>query len=322
VARVRDGGHQAEFVADHVRRLLQRGYKPTEIAVLYRAHYHAMDLQLYLTRASVPYIITSGVRFFEQAHVKDVCALLRILYNPGDELAFLRLMELFPKVGEKTARKIWDKLGGRFDANDPARRKLLHDCLPPLAQAIWKDIEPICIAYYADNLAEDPGEVIHQFLKAYYQRHAMNTFDNYERRVEDLEELILFTTKFESVEQMLSEIALLTNLDAEAAQDATLQDRSVRLSTVHQAKGLEWRAVILIWVAEGMFPSPRAIAESPDNEAEERRLFYVAITRAKDDLVVCIPTWRKMGDGGVMPVTPSRFIREIPTTLYDERHIR
>lgn len=322
VAHLRDGEHQSAFVTDHINRLLQEGYKPSEIAVLYRAHFHAMELQLNLTRTRIPYVITSGVRFFEQAHVKDVCSLLRILHTPGDELAFKRFLQLMPKVGEKTAHKIWIKLGRTFAATDPAQRKLLRTLLPSLAAAVWKDIEPICKALVDEHLEDDPGEVIQRFIQTYYERYALNSFDNFERRLEDLQELVLFTAKFESLTQMLNEIALLTNLDTEAAATGASPEKAVRLSTVHQAKGLEWRAVILIWITEGMFPSSRAMAESPEAEAEERRLFYVAVTRAKDNLVICVPSWRRMRDQGIMPVSPSRFVTEIPPRLYLDRNIR
>ncbi len=130
--------------------------------------------------------------------------------------------------------------------------------------------------------------------------------------------MILNNDNLETIEQCLSDIALLTNLDAEAESLSPAERNAVRLSTVHQAKGLEWPVVIIIWATEGMFPSSRSMNESEQGEAEERRLFYVATTRAKDELVLCAPEVRRMRDGGVMYCLPSHFIDESPYRFYLE----
>jgi DNA helicase-2/ATP-dependent DNA helicase PcrA len=318
VARVRDGERQGVFIAAEIRRLLRNGYRPADIAVLYRAHFHALELQMVLTRAGIPFVITSGARFFEQAHIKDVCALLRLLQNPGDELAFKRLLALLPKVGPRTADRVWEQLGRRFRAALAEDRRQARAALPKMALNVWDEIEPLLAAYRGESLAQNPAEIIRRFLNMYYERYASNTFENFERRLEDLQELANFTTRFASVEQFLSEVALLTNLDAETANDSGAPRNAVRLSTIHQAKGLEWGAVFVLWVTEGLFPSARAIAEAPDMEAEERRLFYVAVTRAKDELFFCVPEVRRSGEGKLMHAYPSRFLREIPPALLQE----
>ncbi|MFC1451872.1 ATP-dependent helicase [Verrucomicrobiota bacterium] len=316
--RVRDGGQQARVVLEEIRVLKRNGFKPCDIAVLYRAHFHAMELQMELTREQLPYVITSGMRFFEQVHIKDVCSLVRILENPGDGLAFTRLLCLLPSVGEKTAASAWSKLGMRFLAADPGQREKVASCLRPAARPQWKEIERICEAYGEEGLSEDPGEVIHRFTKEFYAAHAANVFENADQRLEDIDELVNYTTRFDSAGQFLSEVALMTNLDAEDEKVRTEGTGAVRLSTVHQAKGLEWPAVIVIWATDGMFPSSRSMNESEEGEAEERRLFYVAVTRAKDELCLCAPEIRRMRDGGVMYCTPSRFIEEIPPDLLRE----
>jgi DNA helicase-2/ATP-dependent DNA helicase PcrA len=310
LAILRDGGHQARYVVEQVQRLRREGRAWRDMVVLYRAHYHAMELQMELARARIPYTVTSGVRFFEQAHVKDVCCLLRILHNPGDELAFARLLSLLPGVGGKTAEKIWRALGGRFETHDAGQRQALHDRLPAAAQLRWKVIEPILEKYEAE-LKEDPAEIVFQFSKAFYDQYALDTFDDYERRMEDLQETMNFIADFESTEEFLNEVALVTNLDAEADRLDGIAKDSLRLSTVHQAKGLEWNTVFVLWASDGMFPSNRAITESGDDE-EERRLFYVAVTRAKDELFLCAPAARRAPDGGTQFFAPSRFIAEIP----------
>jgi DNA helicase-2/ATP-dependent DNA helicase PcrA len=320
IARLRDGDHQARYVVELLRNFKRDGYRPRDIVILYRAHYHAMELQMALTRARIPHNITSGIRFFEQAHVKDVLALLRVLSSAHDALAFERLLCLLPGVGEVTVRKLWIKLGESFDASDSTMRTALSEALRPAARARWATIVPVVEAYYRAGLSVNGGEVVQRFLDAFYANHAATTFDNPDARVDDIRELALHFGRFENVEQCLSDIALLTNLDAEA--DAAVDNaESVRLSTVHQAKGLEWPVVIVLWMTDGMFPSQRSLNESGDGDAEERRLFYVAATRAKDELVLCVPEVRRSRDGGVFYCKPSRFIDELPHEVAQTRRI-
>ncbi|MFH0909791.1 MAG: UvrD-helicase domain-containing protein [bacterium] len=316
IARLRDGDQQAAYVIDRIRSLRAQGYRMKDMVVLYRAHFHALELQLLLARERIPYIITSGMRFFEQAHIKDVCSLLRLIVNPGDGLAFSRLMEMFPKMGPKTAAKVWDLLDRRFDPRNAEQRVRLAGAMPAAARQVWLKIAPILEAYEADSLADDPGEIIHRFVQAFYDEYAVETFDNYDRRVEDIQELILFTSRFENLEAFLSEVALLTNVDAEEEPGAAV-DEAVRLSTVHQAKGLEWGVVFILWLSDGMFPSARSMVDR-SGEAEERRLFYVASTRAKDELYLCVPALRRARDGGVQYYAPSRFVLELPERLLQE----
>ncbi len=315
LAKMRDGSVQARYVIEKARELGRRGIPYSEICVLYRSHFHAMELQMELARAQMPYVVTSGVRFFEQAHVKDVCTVLRLLVNPSDELAFTRLVEMFPKVGKKTSHKIFRKLGGRINLQRPETHEELIAALPAAARDEWGKIKDVFLAYREENLSNDPGEIIFRFNKAFYKEYMVENFDNHKFRQEDLDGLIDFTVKFESTEAFLSEIALLTNLDADSGKaPSEEEDRdSIRLSTVHQAKGLEWKAVFVLFVNEDMFPSKKSIEESGD--AEERRLFYVAVTRAEDELFICSPMVRRQRDGGMIFLDPSRFIAEIPEDL-------
>jgi DNA helicase-2/ATP-dependent DNA helicase PcrA len=312
LARMRDGSTQARYIIEEVRRLVRDGVSASECCVLYRSHFHAMELQMELAREQVPYVVTSGVRFFEQAHIKDCCSLLRLIANPADGLAFSRLLELFPKVGVKTAQKIFTKLGGRVNMLHTETLEQLGSMLPAAAQESWQAIKPIFVAYREEKLEEDPGEVIFRFNKAFYGAYMVDTFDNHKFRSEDIDGLIDFTVKFESVENFLAEVALLTNLDTDAAAQAeqTADEHILRLSTVHQAKGLEWKAVFVLFVNEEMFPSKKTVEEQGDSE--ERRLFYVAVTRAEDHLYLCAPMVRRQRDGGIQFLDPSRFIEEIP----------
>jgi DNA helicase-2/ATP-dependent DNA helicase PcrA len=310
VVRLRDGEEQARYVTDLILRLRREGIPLSEIAVLYRAHFHALDLERCLPRAHVPYVIVSGIRFFEQAHIKDVCSLLRLMQSKTDELAFSRLLRLLPGVGERTVAKLWQMLGNTFDIRSASQRKLVSKGLRPASRDRWEQIAALAPPGKEDV---DGEEIIRGFVEVFYKDHLIKSYENFDRRLEDVAALAEDVTKFESVEGFLSDVALLTNVDAAGDGAETEPEESVRLSTVHQAKGLEWSAVIILWATEGMFPSSRALQDSPDGDAEERRLFYVAITRAKDELFVCVPEVRRMRDGGVMYCEPSRFVDEIPS---------
>ena len=320
VVHVRDGEQQSRYVVERVNQLLRNGYKLKDIVVLYRSHFHSMEVQMQLARARISYEVTSGVRFFEQAHIKDVCTLVRLLVNPSDELAFTRLMELFPKVGKKTAYKIWRKLGERWDMADAEYRKVLRDALPKAAMPLWEDIDKGVEFQDVATFMADPGELVYRFVKHFYGEYIVETYDNAQHRLEDIDELVDFTGKFESAESFLSEMALYTNLDAEEEAIHPMDEGKLRLTTIHQAKGLEWNAVIILWMTDGMFPSTRSLNES-DTLAEERRLFYVATTRAKNELFLCIPEIRKKHDGGVIVYEPSRFIQEVDPALLEEEYI-
>jgi DNA helicase-2/ATP-dependent DNA helicase PcrA len=317
VSRVRNGEEQAFYVIDRIHRLRSEGYKLSQIAILYRAHFHAMELQLELSRQRIPYVITSGMRFFEQAHIKDVCSIIRILNNTRDGLALSRLLELLPKLGPKSSARILEALGGRPNLTDPDTLARLGGLLPLAARKVWGRIGDICAAYRDERLAEDPGEIIHRFVKAFYDQYAIETFENYDRRIEDIDQLVDYTARFETAEAFLSELALLTNLDAEQDDPHADPLDAVRLSTIHQAKGLEWDVVFVLWLADGMFPSNRSMNDTA-GESEERRLFYVATTRAKDVLHLCVPALRRTRDGGVQYFGPSRFVMELPGRLTRE----
>ena len=320
VVSPRDGSEQARFIIEKAQLLKREGIALSDMCILYRAHFHAMELQMELNRASMAYVVTSGTRFFEQAHIKDVCTLLRILANPGDELAFTRLLELFPKVGKKTSLKIFRKLGGRANLQRKEVCMQVEAALPAAARESWKLIEPVFLAYRDENLDSDPGEIVYRFNKAFYNEYMVENFENAKYRAEDIDGFIDFTAKFETVEAFLSEIALQSNLDSEdnAASDDEPAD-AIRLSTIHQAKGLEFKAVFILFLCESMFPGQKAVEESGDSE--ERRLFYVAVTRAEDHLFLCSPAVRRQRDGGVIPLETSRFVREIPPQLLQKSNV-
>jgi len=309
-----DGEWQAKFVVSVINEMLASGYKPSEIAVLYRAHFHSMELQLELTKVKLPYFVVSGPRFFEQAHIKDVMSIPRIISNPCDKTAFLRFIMLFGGIGERTAEKIWETLGGKFLINDDKYTSFVKEKLREDRNEWEKIITKISSLSHNLNNITEIGNLIDEFVRVFYDKYAVNTYEDAERRIDDIYELITYSRRFDTLDAFLSDTALMTNLDAETDPGDKKHTHSIRLSTIHQAKGLEWRAVIVLWLVEGMFPSSRSLEEGKDDE-EERRLFYVAVTRAKDDLCLCVPYIREMKGGGIMFCRPSRFISEIPQDL-------
>ncbi len=322
VVHLQDGDRQADYVASQIAMLRREGYKLSDMAILYRAHYHALEMELMLKRSQIPYFMTSGMRFFEQAHVKDACCMLRLYRSKSDELAFARIAQWLPGVGQKTAEKVWSKLGGTFNATDPDAQQFVADTLPAAARTGWKKIAAIWSTAEKETHTRVPGDILSMFLSGFYEAYAVNAFDNFEKRLEDIQGLIQYLGKFKDIDEFLNEVALFTNLDAESdSMDETEQD-AIRLSTVHQAKGLEWPVVFILWLAEGLFPSGRSIADSAEGELEERRLFYVAVTRAKDELRLCVPAMRINRDGSPAFYTPSRFVKEIPPKLVETSKLK
>ncbi len=314
-----DGKAQAQEILRLVREYREMGYRYSDMAVLYRSHFQSIDVQMAFARMHVPHRITSGIGVFEQLHTKDVLAYLRLLVNPRDELSFMRLMGLLPGVGEKSAKKFWDKLGGMFDGRLQSDREALEGLLGAKAKPSWQQISS-AFSRAGDHLErEETGKVVEDFCEYFYSGHLHREFEGEEAddRLDDIKELAAQIAASESgLEGFLADVALLTNLDVRRNDPDT--DR-VTLSTVHQAKGMEWPVVFVPWLSEGMFPSQKAAEEGRMDE--ERRLFYVAVTRAKDQLHLFSPTIRKTPDGGMFPVNPSMFVTEIPDSLVNRRRL-
>ncbi len=307
-----DANQQAQFVAQRILELRDEGVPLNEIAVLYRAHFHAMELQMELTRRNIPYVITSGLRFFEQAHIKDVSCFLKIAINPHDEVAFKRIVRLLPGVGGATADKLWRELHGK---TLPAS----HPAVPKKAAAEWKQMAGV---FAALRSCEVPDEMIEHVVDGFYSDYLKAKYPNARAREEDLRQLALFAAQFKSTEEFLSQLALLTNLEADDANlISETEQEFVRLSTVHQAKGQEWKAVFVIGLCDGMFPLSRSL-DNLEGEEEERRLFYVAVTRAKDELWLVYPLFRQLGGDAGGFQRPSRFVAELPKAHYQELTVR
>jgi DNA helicase II / ATP-dependent DNA helicase PcrA len=324
VVALNDGGEQAQFVAQRVLELRDEGIELNEIAVLYRAHYHAVELQLELSRRGIPYQITSGIRFFEQAHIKDVAAFIRFVANPRDEVAFKRMVRLLPGIGGKSAENLWR--GWEESLNKNAVIVFWSERLLPLpvgarAKRSWQQLADTLDEIAPNGQPKQPTEMIMSIVEAIYDDYAKATFANYDLRKEDLNQLAGFARQFKDIHEFLSQLALISNVDAEPAVNQAGDTEAVNLSSVHQAKGLEFYAVFVIWLTDGMFPSTRSL-DTREAIEEERRLFYVAITRARDELYLTYPHMRLNAGYGDMFQRPSRFLKEIPTSLVEDWNVR
>ncbi len=321
---INDGNDQAQFVAQRILELRDEGVELNEIAVLYRAHYHAVELQLELSRRGIPYQITSGIRFFEQAHIKDVAAFIRFVANPRDEVAFKRMAKLLPGIGGKSADNLW-RVWEKTLTENPVivswNERMIGMPVSARARKPWQQLVDTLdeIAPHGQPIA--PTEMITSVIEAIYDDYAKANFANYELRREDLNQLAAFARQFRDANEFLSQLALISNVDAEPAVPQTNDQEAVNLSSVHQAKGLEFHAVFVIWLTDGMFPSSRSL-ETRDAIEEERRLFYVAITRAKDELYLTYPHMRLNAGYGDMFQRPSRFLKEIPNQLVEDWNVR
>jgi DNA helicase-2/ATP-dependent DNA helicase PcrA len=307
---------QAAYVAQQILELNRQGLEFREMAVLYRAHFHSMEIQLELTRRGIPFEVTSGLRFFEQAHVKDVAAFLKFALNPSDETAFRRMVRLLPGVGEKTADSLWNVVKAGAASAAPFGEVLRMAKPPARAAKVWEQLAATLDEIAPERQPIAPDRAIETVMEAVYEDYMKAEFANYENRREDLRTLTGYARQFSSLEEFLAQIALLTNVDGAGARQDTDTDRVV-LSSVHQAKGLEWRAVFVIWLTEGMFPGSRSL-EKPDSLEEERRLFYVAITRGRDHLHLCYPLIRLNSGYGEPFQRRSRFLAEIPGHLLEK----
>jgi ATP-dependent DNA helicase UvrD/PcrA len=345
-----DAAQQSAFIAQRVLELHEEGVSMNQVAVLYRSHFHALELQLELTRRQIPFSITSGIRFFEQAHIKDATAYLKLVTNPRDEIAFKRLAQLHPGIAAKGAEKLWKifsaetdhfqhsdlnkkaesgkaESGNKSESPDVVSYKnpvatALETCAPHVgkkAAVPWAQF----VATIAQLEEEkSPSKMLRIVMDAGYDDYLKESYDNYERRIEDVQQLAEFAYQFGTANEFLTQLALLTNIEAE--EDNPKDDRErIRLSTIHQAKGLEFDAVFVIMLCDGLFPSTRSI-DSDEGVEEERRLFYVAVTRAKNELYLSYPLIRA-GFGqsaGDSMQHPSRFLSEIPKDLVNEWNLR
>jgi DNA helicase-2/ATP-dependent DNA helicase PcrA len=321
VVPCQDAFQQAEFVAGHVLNLREEGYDLKDIGILFRAHNNAIELELEFKRRGIPYQMRGGLRFFEQAHIKDVLSHLLVVFNPADELAFKRVMRLAKRVGPKSAAAVWDNISLK---EDPFKSFLDLDfefLNHRAARRGLEEIRGVLAKITAPEVKDNPSDMMDAVLEGPYKGYLKENFANYRARVEDLKQLAIFAETFESLREFLAEVSLLGGFTAEEIVQDDEPDEKVTLSTVHQAKGLEWPVVFLIHAADGVLPHAMSLGDK-GGEEEERRLFYVASTRACDELYVSYPISRRSGDERrTILMSPSRFLVDLDEALYDEGRV-
>jgi DNA helicase-2/ATP-dependent DNA helicase PcrA len=309
---------QARFVGQRLLEWHDEGDRLSDLAVLYRAHYQALELQIELTRRGIPYEIRSGMRFFESRHVKDVLAFLRIAVNPKDELSWKRALKIFPRVGERAAAAVWDAIGGRPDplASFRERGGSRGIELPRGAAAALEPFRLLMESIESPALLSSPAEAIRSIVDNVYRDFARAKFPNGDARLDDLEQFAQFAQSYDSLRSFLDEVTLFNELSGEDVVAAESDDDRVVLTSVHQAKGLEWSRVVVIGLSEGRFPSYRSVV-TPEGLEEERRLFYVAVTRAKNEVALVYPMLARDRYGVDVILEPSRFVKELPAETYE-----
>ena len=314
---VMDARGQAQFIIQRIEALSDEGRDLSEVAVLYRAHYQAMDLQMELSRRNIDYQITSGVRFFEQAHIKDFTAQLRFASNPADVSAFARFTCLLPKIGPKTAERLHrfvrtraEKLEQNF-ADVLVSEEVLKK-VPTDAQEEWPSLVETIRELIQALSEKPPGELVELALDGWYSGYLREIYPNWTERADDLQSLVSFAARYETLEELLAQLVLLSSESNERSPEDL--KNCLRLTTIHQAKGLEFPVVFVIGLADGTFPLKRTIDEG--NLEEERRLFYVAVTRAMEELYLTYPMLNSQGNS-VNRLNPSRFVREVDASRYE-----
>jgi DNA helicase-2/ATP-dependent DNA helicase PcrA len=314
-ALVQAGGEntQSRFVAQKILELREEGVPLDEIAVLFRSSFHSFDLEIELSRRDLPFVKRGGFKFIETAHVKDLLAHLRVIENPLDAVSWNRILLLVEGVGPKKAREMI----ASFLKPDRADRRpadLLREGSGRSSRGL-KDL-----ARVLDETARagtmTPAEQINE-VYGYYLPILKEQYDDYPKRMRDLEHLYTMAERYPRLEEFLADLAL--EPPDESVADIEAPDRDderLILSTIHSAKGLEWQCVFVIWTVDGRFPSAYSFVNEEELE-EERRLFYVAVTRAKQHLYLTYPVNMYDKSTGMVFSKPSRFLDGVPPSLLD-----
>ncbi len=305
-----DTDKEAEYIANALRDSRDGGVPLHEHAVLFRAAYQSLALELALAKRNIPYIMRGGIRFFEQAHVKDVLAYFRILANPLDELAWKRVLLMEEGVGDVKAAKLFESIRAvvtqlpNYSITELLKNSL---SLPKNTAALLTNLVQL-----SDDLL---SKGVLTILQNGYGDYLESNFENHKDRRADLEQLALFASRYKTLEEFLSDATLSEGFRQQRSFSNEGPEDAVVLSTIHQAKGLEWKHVFVIGLVEGQFPHAKNF-DSPKELEEERRLFYVAVTRAKDHLTITFPEQSKSSYNSFGYNDPSRFLAELPSDTY------
>ncbi|HOJ08341.1 MAG: ATP-dependent helicase [Ignavibacteriota bacterium] len=298
---------QSKFIVEKILDLREEGVQLKDIAVLFRSSFFSFDLELELSKANIPFQKFGGMKFVETAHIKDVMAFLRIAVNPKDVISWYRVLLLHEGVGPKTAQRILDELSTAritIKAEPDDQPEFKHHKLGPL----------FYLLYELQKKKYMPSEMVQKVYNYYWELFKAN-YDDWNKRKKDLDIFQNIVENYTSIDSLLSDLAIEPIIESVLDVDAAdKEEEYVTLSTIHSAKGLEWHSVFIIHAVEGYFPSARSV-ENLDSLEEERRLMYVASTRAKNNLFVSYPMNLYDREAGMTLSKPSRFISEISPDL-------
>ncbi len=301
---------QSRFIAQKILELREEGIPLDEMAVLFRSSFHSFDLEIALSRSGLPFVKRGGMKFIETAHVKDLLAHLRVVANPLDTVSWHRVLMLVEGVGPKKAQEL---LAAIVKADNPCR------VLREVSGKSGNALKDLALALESLSGSDDPrpaAQVNHIY--EYYLPILKSQYDDYPKRIRDLDHLHTIAEGYPELDQLLADLAL--EPPDGSAIDVGAPDRDderLVLSTIHSAKGLEWQCVFVIWIVDGRFPSVYSFVTDEDLE-EERRLFYVAVTRAKRHLYLTYPINVFDKGSGMLLSKPSRFLDSVAPALLDQ----
>ena len=301
---------QSRFIAQKILELREEGVPLGEMAVLFRSSFHSFDLEIELSRHGLPFVKRGGVKFIETAHVKDLLAHLRVVANPLDAVSWHRVLMLIEGVGPKKAQ---DVMAALVKSDNP------YHALREMPGRSGKGLKDLALTLESLAGAGDlrPAEQVNHIYE-YYLPILKAQYDDYPKRTRDLEHLQTIAEGYQGVETFLSDLALEPpDGSATGVEAPDRDDERLVLSTIHSAKGLEWQCVFIIWIVDGKFPSVYSFVADEELE-EERRLFYVAVTRAKRHLYLTYPINVFDKGSGMLLSKPSRFLDPVSPALLDQ----
>lgn len=302
---------QSRFIVDRILELREENVPLNDIAVLFRSSFSSFDLEIELNKANIPYQKFGGMKFIETAHVKDLLAFLRIAENPKDLVSWYRILLLHEGVGPKKAQDILAKV-----ASDEWQIKSRPENI--LGKSIKDNILNLFLCLHSIHTSSQLPTELTEIVLDYYQPLFKAKYDDHNKRKKDLDIFINITENYKSLTTLLTDMALEPPRDSVAdISEEQKEDEFITLSTIHSAKGLEWHTVFIIHAVEGFFPSSMAYDKIESLE-EERRLMYVAATRAKQNLYITYPMNIFDRHNGMTLSKPSRFIADITENLAEE----
>ena len=316
---------QARFITNQILKLRSNEYDLNKMAILIRAGSHSLRIELELRAKNIPYEVRAGVAFFEKAHIKDILAHLRIIENPYDEISWSRVFSIIHGIGTSSGSRIFELISNIEHPIDALINKMFY-AEKLKGSRISKEGIKNLISYSKKLIGftpeDNPSEVIKDLVKV-LEDHLKSKFDNWQERIDDLNQLSVYAQNFPTIRKFLENLSLnLSNLESRTvhAGEQTEEEQPLILSTIHRAKGLEWRVVFIPMLCEDSFPSSRSVGDS-DAFEEERRVFYVAITRAKDQLYLISPSIKHTYRGPQL-VRASQFVSELNPKVYRKSSVQ